>query len=90
MWEIVKDSETVQFYVGEEVPSKENPVKELKGFDKVLLKPGEEKVVSVVLPLKAFAHYDEEKAEWVMMKGKAKVYAAASSADVRLEKTIKL
>ena len=83
-------SETVQFYVGEEVPSKENPVKELKGFDKVSLKPGEEKVVSVVLPLKAFAHYDEERAEWVLMKGKAKVYAAASSADVRLEKTIKL
>ena len=37
-----------------------------------------------------FAHYDEEKAEWVMMKGKAKVYAASSSADVRMEKTIKL
>ncbi|SCX99191.1 beta-glucosidase [Lachnospiraceae bacterium XPB1003] len=82
--------ETVQFYTGEANPSKDNPVKELNGFEKIELKPGEEKTVSVVLPVKAFSHYDESVGDWVMMKGEMKIYAASSSADVRLTKNVKI
>ena len=83
-------AEVVQLYTGEEKVSKENPIKELKGFEKVFLKPGEEKTVRFKLKEKDFSHYCTEEKKFVCMKGGMKIYAAAASDDVRLTKTVKI
>lgn len=83
--------EVVQFYVaapqGTECkpPYREaRPQKELKGFAKVELKPGETKNVAVTLDARAFAVWDIELHDWYIPGGTYQVMAAASSRDVRL------
>ena len=83
--------EAVQFYVaapqGTECkpPYREaRPQKELKGFAKVELKPGETKTVAVTLDARAFAVWDIELHDWYIPGGTYQVMAAASSRDVRL------
>ncbi len=86
----VAAKETVQLYVGEKKVSKENPVKELKGFDKAEIKPGQSKTYKFKLNAKDFSHYCEESGKWEMMKGEMVIYIGASSADVRCMKTVKI
>lgn len=80
--------EIVQLYVGpaegaaRRVPV---PVKELKGFAKVLLAPGEEKEVSFVLDKRAFAYYETAVHDWFVETGDYTVMIGASSRDIRLE-----
>jgi beta-glucosidase len=83
-------AEVVQLYVGEKEPSKDNPVKELKGFEKIDLKPGQEKTVRFALDERAFSHYDEEASGWVRMSGAMNLYIGSSSADLRAKKTVKI
>ena len=86
----ITGKEAVQLYVGEKVVSEANPVKELKGFDKVELAPGEEKTVSFNLTAKDFSHFSNEAGEWQQMKGKMVIYIGASSADIRAKKEVVL
>ena len=58
-------AEVAQLYVHQENPSLPRPLKELKGFKKVFLNPGEKQTVSIPLDLRAFAFYDPAKAGWV-------------------------
>ena len=85
---IATAKETVQLYVGEKTPSEGNPVKELKAFSKVELKPGQTKTVRFTVPKKSLAHYDEAAGGWVKLSGAVSFYAAASSADVRCRKDV--
>lgn len=62
-------AETVQLYVHERKPVVERPVKELKAFEKVWLEPGQTRTVTLTIDTKAFAHYDEAKADWVATPG---------------------
>ncbi len=87
---IARASEVVQLYVGEKTPSPENPVKELKGFEKVELKPGQTKTVRIKLHLKDLAHYDGEAGKWVQMHGSMVFYIGSSSADIRCRKELKI
>jgi len=77
--------ESVQFYVSQTSKSGlPRPVKELKGFAKVELKPGETKTASYVLDKYALGYYDEKKMSWVVDKdAQFEVHAAASSRDIR-------
>lgn len=75
--------EIVQFYIGDIKSSVERPVKELKAFDKITLKPGEEKTVIFTVKADDLKFFDEAKHEWVAEAGKFKVYIGASSTDIR-------
>ncbi len=86
----VRGAEVVQFYVSEEAPQIPRPVRELKGFCKADLAPGEEKEISVILDKRAFAYYDAAKKNWAVSAGRYHIQAGSSSRDIRLERVIEL
>lgn len=77
-------AEAAQVYVQELHPALPRPVKELKGFQKMSLAPGEKQKVSIALDRSAFAHYDPDKKGWVADKGAYKILVASSSRDIQL------
>ena len=86
----VAGKEAVQLYVADKTNSANRPVKELKNFTKVFLEPGEEKTVTMELDKRSFAWYCEELHDWYAATGEYEIMACASSADVRLTKTVHL
>ncbi len=76
-------AEVVQLYVEPVKPSVERPLKELKGFIKVMLKAGETKTVEVPLAPHAFAFYDPTKKSWIAEAGEYRLLVGASSRDIR-------
>ena len=83
-------AEAAQIYVQELNPSVTRPVKELKSFTKVSLKPGEKQTVSLQLDRKAFAFYDADKSGWVAEKGVFKILVGRSSRDIALQGNYRL
>lgn len=77
-------AEVAQVYVGDDECSLVRPAKELKGFDKVYLKAGETKRVSVRLDDEAFRFFDPIERKFKVEPGVFSVYVGASSADIRL------
>lgn len=75
--------EVVQLYVSDETSYLLRPMKELKGFKKIVLLPGERKQVDFTLTTKDLAFFDDTKHEWVVEPGKFKILVGASSADIR-------
>ena len=75
--------EIVQLYIGDQKSSLERPVKELKGFKKIELAPGEEKTVSFTISEEDLKFFDDKKHKWVAEKGKFTVFVGASSGDIR-------
>ena len=71
--------EIVQLYVGYEGSRVERPVKELKGFAKVKLAPGETKRVAIALPANRLAYYDEQLPGWRIEPIAYRVYVGPSS-----------
>lgn len=80
-------AETVQLYVSDPKCSVMRPEKELKGFQKVFLQPGESKTVRFSLNKEDLSYFDAEKHEWVAEPGVFIAKIGASSGDIR--KTIK-
>lgn len=76
--------ECVQLYVADQVSSLPRPVKELKGFAKISLKPGETKTVTFTLNRRDFAFYDTQLGDWAVESGLFRICLGASSADIRL------
>ncbi len=83
-------AEVVQVYVHDAVASVKRPEKELKGFKKVLLAPGESKLVEVELDKSAFSFYDEVNKKWKLEPGKFKISIGSSSTDLRLTSEIEI
>ncbi len=79
----VAGAEVVQFYVADPEASVDRPVKELKGFDKVWLEPGETKTVTVQLTRESLSFFDAARHAWVAEPGRFDVLVGASSADIR-------
>jgi len=79
----VAGAEVVQLYVKDDQSSVKRPEKELKAFEKVFLKPGEAKTVTLKLGADAFQYYDEAKKQWVLEPGKFDVLVGSSSRDIR-------
>lgn len=77
-------AEVSQVYVKDNEASLVRPEKELKGFEKTFLKPGETKRVSVRLGEEAFRMFNPVKHQWVVEPGEFTVFVGASSADLRL------
>jgi len=86
----VPGKEIVQVYVRDPESRLLCPPKELTGFAKVALAPGETKTVSITLEPRAFAHYHPGHACWVTESGAFEILVGASSADIRLKATIHL
>jgi len=82
--------EVVQLYVRDLVGSVTRPVKELKGFDKVALAPGESKPVRFVLTAMDLAYYDPARGAWVAEPGLYDILVGASSRDIRVQATVEL
>lgn len=75
--------EVVQLYIRDKKSSVERPVKELKGFCKVSLKPGEEKEVSFTIDRSALSYFDARNHQWVAEPGAFEAIVAASATDIR-------
>jgi beta-glucosidase len=74
----------VQLYLGSPEAAEEPP-RQLKGFEKVLLKPGEGKVVTMNLDKDSFAAWDTESHSWKVHPGTYSIMVGSSSRDIRLK-----
>ena len=79
----VAGKEIVQVYVHDQKSGLVRPHKELKGFAKVELQPGETKTISIPLDFRAFAYYHPEYKQWITEDGEFDILIAASAADIR-------
>ncbi len=75
--------EIVQLYLGEQKPAEQNPIKQLKDFVKLQLKPGETRTASFLISRSMLQTWDEQTHAWVTPAGKYRAYIGASSADIR-------
>lgn len=75
--------EVVQLYIRDKKSSVERPIKELKGFCKVSLKPGEEKEVSFTIDRSALSYFDAGSHHWMAEPGAFEAIVAASATDIR-------
>lgn len=73
-----------QLYVRDLTGTAGRPDKELKGFEKVMLRPGETKTVSMELDARSLSWYCEELNDWYAASGKYQLLVGTSSADIRL------
>ena len=81
----VAGKEVVQLYIGDEESSLVRPVKELKGFRKIFLEPGETKTVTFTIEPDMLKYFDDAKHEWVLENGKFTAYVGAASDDIRTQ-----
>ncbi len=82
--------ETVQVYVHDHEAGLARPQKELKGFAKVELQPGETKTVSIPLDFRAFAFYHPAYGQWITELGDFDILVGASAVDIRSVLTVTL
>ena len=75
--------EVVQLYISDLKSHLPRPVKELKEFEKVFLKAGEEKTVTFTVDKTALSFFDDKKHEWVAEPGDFEAIVGASSADIK-------
>jgi len=86
----VAGAEVAQLYVHQKNPALMRPEKELKGFKKVFLKPGENQTFSIPLKKSAFEYYDDGKKSWVAQNDTFEILIGSSSRDIRLRDAFKL
>ncbi|AVR00322.1 glycosyl hydrolase [Oceanobacillus iheyensis] len=80
--------ETIQLYVRDQESTIIRPEKELKGFEKVALQPGEEKTVTFTLNQRAFAYYNVDLKDWHVETGEFDILIGKSSKEIVLTDTI--
>lgn len=78
-----KGAETVQLYIRDVKSSLPRPVKELKGFQKVTLAPGEQRDITFTIDKSMLSYYDDSKGEWVMEPGRFEALVGASAGDIK-------
>jgi len=79
----VAGKEVVQLYIGDDESSVDRPVKELKGFRKISLEPGETRTVTFTIEPDMLKYFDAAKHEWVLENGKFTAYVGSASDDIR-------
>ena len=79
----IKGKEVVQLYIGEENPSVPRPRKELKGFNKIELAPGETTNITFKITPDMLSFYDDAQQTWRNEPGKFKAYIGSSSTDIK-------
>jgi beta-glucosidase len=83
-------TEVVQFYVHDPVSTLQRPVRELRGFARVTIEPGQAATAECTLNMRSFAFFDDLKQCWVAETGTFVIEAGASSEDIRSTATIEL
>jgi beta-glucosidase len=83
-------AEVAQVYVHQQNSALPRPEKELKGFQKVVLKGGEQKTISIILNEDAFQYFNDVKNKWVMDPGSFDILVGSSSRDLRLNRRVTL
>lgn len=86
----VAGKEVVQVYVSDVHSSVYRPRKELKGFEKVMLNPGETKIVLVELDKFSFSFFCEKEDTWVLEPGEFQILVGNSSRNISLQEIIEL
>lgn len=76
-------AEVAQLYVSDPVCSVMRPVKELKGFKKVFLKPGESRRITLDIPVSSLAFYSEAQSQFVVEPGEFILQLGASVSDIK-------
>ena len=84
----IKGNEVIQVYANDVKASVLRPLKELKAFKKVNLNPGETKTITLIIPTKDLAFFDDSIMDWNLEKGNFKLMVGVSSRDI--EKTISI
>lgn len=84
----VAGKEVVQLYVRDVESSVSRPHKELKGFDKVELQPGEEKAVTFTLDKRAFAYYNTNLKDWHVESGEFELLIGKNSKEIVLTEKV--
>lgn len=82
--------EVVQLYVRRPDSAVERPLKELEAFDRVTLKAGEQKKVTLNVPVSELAHWDMGTNGWVLEPGKVEILVGAASDDIRQKISIEI
>lgn len=86
----VTGKEIAELYVEPTYPSVSRPVRELKGFKKIYLEPGEEKTVTMTLSKRSFAYYDVETHDWQVDTTVYKIHVGPSSRNLPLVASLKV
>ncbi len=86
----VRGKEIVQLYVRDNTGACRRPDKELKGFEKISLEPGETKTVTMTLDHRSFAWYHTDLKDWYAASGKYDILIGASSRDIRLSESVQM
>ncbi len=80
-------AEVIQLYVSDHITAVEMPVKELRGFQKVTLQPGESRDVTITIGGRAFQYWDEARGEWTTSLGKRTMLVGTASDNLPLKTT---
>ncbi len=81
-------ADVAQVYIHQQKSALPRPEKELKAFQKVFLKPGESKTVTIVLNESSFQYFNDTLNKWVFEKGTFDILVGSSSKDIKLTKQI--
>ncbi len=82
--------EVVQLYVSDKTDKVRRPLRELKGYEKVALKPGETKTVTMTVDYRSLAWYSTDLHDWYAASGTYELSVGASSRDIRLSAALQL
>jgi beta-glucosidase len=82
--------EVAQLYVHAVAPSVKRPIKELRGFERVSLKPGEKRILTFTVPGDKLAFWDVNRHGFVVEPGKVDILVGSSAADIRLKDQIEV
>lgn len=83
-------AEVVQLYIHDIKSSLPRPLKELKGFEKITLKAGEEKIVTFSIDKSALSFFNAEKHQWIAEPGDFEAWIGNSSTDIKAKVSFKL
>jgi beta-glucosidase len=83
-------AEIAELYVGENSPKVERPIRELKGFRKSRLQPGQSTRITIPLNRRSFSYFDPALRRWVVDSGEYEISVGASSRDLRLKQNVEL
>lgn len=86
----VAGKEIVQLYIRDHSGACMRPDKELKGYEKIFLEPGEIKTVTMTLDYRSFAWYNTDLKNWYAASGKYEILIGASSRDIRISETVQM
>ncbi len=83
-------AEVVELYVHDGHSKIDRPTRELKGFQRVELQPGESKTVHFTLDRSAFSYWSPDKHAWIADPGTFEIQIGSSSRDIRLHAPLEL